>query len=217
MTVKEWQDEFLLFKSDIRKSAHFDRAIERCFFLHSQIHEYEDGTLFSDFIAGVSEDLFKKRKKNSYTSLAWHIWHITRIEDAVSNILIAGSPQIFDDKWKTKINSPVCDSANAFSRKDSDVFNDMVNMKNLLAYREKVGISTCKIIKNIRESDLKSKPDAASLKRIMAERVLTEEPDSFWLLDFWAKKTVEGFLLLPLTNHQMYHIRMSKKILSNLG
>ncbi|MBP8083129.1 MAG: DinB family protein [Spirochaetes bacterium] len=217
MTVKEWQDEFLLFKTDIRKSAYFDRAIERCLSLHSQIHEYEDGTLYSDFISGVSEDLFKKRKKNSYTSIAWHIWHITRIEDAVSNVLIAGTPQIFDDKWKAKINSPVYDTANAFSRKDSDVFNDMVNMKNLLAYRKKVGISTRGIIKKIRESDLKSKPDTVGLKRITAENVLTEEPDSFWLLDFWSKKTVAGFLLLPVTNHQMYHIRMSMKLSAALG
>ena len=217
MTVKEWQDEFIVFKSDIRKSAHFDRAIERCLLLHSQIHEYEEGNLFSNFISGISEDLFKKRKKNSYTSIAWHIWHITRIEDAVSNILIAGSPQIFDDKWKAKINSPVCDTANAFGRKDSDVFNDMVNMKNLLTYRKKVGISTRRIIKSIREADLKSKPDEAGLNRIMAEKVLTEEPDSLWLLDFWAKKTVAGFLLLPITNHQMYHIRMSMKMSAALG
>lgn len=41
---------------------------------------------------------------------------------------------------------------------------------------------------------------------LMEEEVLTQAPDSHWLLDFWARKRVAGLLLMPITRHQLVHL-----------
>ena len=45
--------------------------------------------------------------------LVWQLWHTTRIEDLVSNILLANQDQIFNDNWQKKIGSPITDTGNA--------------------------------------------------------------------------------------------------------
>ena len=37
--------------------------------------------------------------------ICWQFWHTYRIEDLVSNILMANQNQIFDKEWKRKIGS----------------------------------------------------------------------------------------------------------------
>lgn len=45
--------------------------------------------------------------------LCWQFWHTYRIEDLVSNILMANQEQIFNVEWQRKINSSITDTGNA--------------------------------------------------------------------------------------------------------
>lgn len=154
----------------------------------------------------LTPDNVKYRPKDNFSSIAWNIWHITRIEDAIANIIINNSKQILSEEILHKINVTITDTGNAFTEQDVDLFNKQVNIIELLKYRKKVGKNTVEILQRLTVQDRKRKPTQEQLKRIIEENVVTTSKDSIWLVDFWSKKTVSGLLTMPITRHQIVHV-----------
>ncbi len=52
-------------------------------------------------------------------SIAWILFHLSRIEDMTMNMLVAGTPQLFTrDDWAERLNVPVLHSANKMDDRD---------------------------------------------------------------------------------------------------
>lgn len=163
----------------------------------------------------LTDDNIKYRPRDNFSSIAWNVWHITRIEDAVSNILINNSKQILSEEILNKINVTITDTGNAFTEKNVDTFNEQVNTKELLNYRKKVGKNTLTILNSLTVNDRKRKPTQEQMNRIIKEGVVTSVQDSIWLVDFWSKKTVSGLLTMPITRHQIVHINDCFKLVED--
>ena len=145
-------------------------------------------------------------------TIAWHLWHIARIEDLVSNLLIAEQPQVFNDEWMTSLNVEIKDTGNAMSDEEIIVFSQKVNKQALIHYRNAVGCQTRNILRRLKAEDLKRKLKPEYLDRLVSEGGLLEDKKSIWLKDFWGKYTVSGLILLPLTLHHMLHLPDSIQI-----
>jgi hypothetical protein len=178
--------------------------------LHKQVHDLEvendSKTIYQQLLQMLTPDNVKYRPKDNFSSIAWNIWHITRIEDAIANIIINNSKQILSEEILHKINVTITDTGNAFTEQDVDLFNKQVNIIELLKYRKKVGKNTVEILQGLTVQDRKRKPTQEQLKRIIEENVVTTSKDSIWLVDFWSKKTVSGLLTMPITRHQIVHV-----------
>ncbi len=62
-------------------------------------------------------------------SVAWMLWHITRIEDATMNVLLADGPQVFHrGNWQSKLNSPYVDVGNEMSAEEIRALSEAVNL-----------------------------------------------------------------------------------------
>ena len=59
--------------------------------------------------------------------LCWQFWHTYRIEDLVSNILMADQDQIFNDEWQKKINATITDTGNALEPDEVKDFGEKIN------------------------------------------------------------------------------------------
>ena len=81
--------------------------------------------------------------------MCWHFWHTYRIEDLVSNILIADKSQIFNDEIQKKINSPITDTGNALEIDAAIEFSKQLNVAALKDYIIAVGKNTRTIIENL--------------------------------------------------------------------
>lgn len=138
--------------------------------------------------------------------MCWQFWHTYRIEDLVSNILIANKNQIFNSEWKKKINSPITDTGNSLEADEVIAFGQMINVQALKEYMIEVSVNTRKIISSLTVDMLKQKPEKEQLDRILNEGGLTSDKRSVWLLDYWGGLTVEGMILTPLTDHHMMHL-----------
>jgi alkyl hydroperoxide reductase subunit AhpC len=187
----------------------FDAAMLLCLRMHNEVHDLgkqSSPTIFQSLLDGLAAEAIGYRPEKSFSSIAWNIWHITRIEDAIANIFIADSDQVLNKEWLDRMNVRITDTGNAFTKEDVDAIDGRVNAKELLNYRKAVGKNTQKVLKSIRAVDKKRKATPEQLKRIVSEKVLTKEPDSIWLLDFWKGKTVAGLLTMPITRHQIVHI-----------
>ena len=187
--------------------------------MHSLIHTSEMSnsnyrTFEDELWEEMNDTVFRLIQKNKNTSIAWNLWHITRIEDITSNILIADDFQVLDNEWLTKLNSEILDTGNAMTLKEVEIFSNKIDMNELRNYRIAVGRKTQSIIKQLKSNDLKRKMTSQQLKRIMDEGGVLDVEGSKWLIDFWGRKTVSGIVLMPITRHQIVHLNDSLKIKS---
>jgi len=140
------------------------------------------------------------------TSILWNLWHITRIEDIVAHILIAGDAEVLNERRLEKLNATIHDTGNAMTAYEVQRFSEQINIKALRDYRTAVGKSTREIISGLAFPDMKRKVEQCQLEKIQRTGGVTAHKDSVWLLDFWGKKNVLGLLMMPITRHQTLHL-----------
>ena len=209
----DWNPKQTRLRGIIKKEGDFQETIELCLKLHSIVHMPEvsgsgEYSFLEEVLSGVSDDGFKNYS-SSYKgrTMAYNIWHITRIEDICANILIADDVQVINtDNWLKKTKSIITDTGNALTAEEIAEFSAAISREELMNYRAAVGKKTREIIKNLTFKDMKRKMNEKSLQRILDEKAVSENPDAVWLVEFWGKKTVAGLLLLPITRHHVMHI-----------
>jgi hypothetical protein len=214
--IKDWNPKQAELKAALSHPAQFDEAIRLCLELHGSVHSGAVSnaavpTILDELWGGLSREAFAEppARDNSFghrATIAWNVWHITRIEDITTNILIADDSQILDKKRLDKLGVSVTDTGNPMSYDEIVNFSDAIDMDELLHYRDVVGKRTREIVLNLKAADLKRKMKPESVRRVLNEGGVTEHQDSIWLLDFWSRKTVAGILLMPITRHQIMHI-----------
>lgn len=213
-----WGSQQNLLRSIILKPDKFDEAIKLCLRQHAMVHSSavsrEDIVTFEDELwQGLDDATFRTITPKESSSIAWHMWHVTRIEDMTMNILVADEAQVINtDRWIEKMNVEILDTGNAMTVEEVARFSTKINMDEFREYRIAVGRKTREIIKNLRPEDLKRKVKKDGLQRILSEGGVLDVPGSKWLIDFWGRKNAAGILLMPVTRHNMVHINQSMEI-----
>ena len=216
MTVtKDWNPNQKKLNMLLSKEGSFYEGISLCLAMHNELHDLQethDKTIYQTLIEDLTQETSVWRPENNFSSIAWNLYHITRIEDAVTTLLIEGGRQTYSKTWQKKLGISYTDTGNAWTEKEIVQFNSGINFKALLEYRKDVGSRTQQIIQSLDSSCIKRKPDAVQVKKILSEGVVTEHEDSIWLMDFWGNKTIPKLLTMPLTRHQIVHINDSFKL-----
>lgn len=138
--------------------------------------------------------------------LCWQFWHTYRIEDLVSNILMADENQIFDEVWQRKIGASITDTGNALEADEAVLFGKGINAEALREYMIAVGKNTRSILENLTLEQIKSMVPATRVMRILEEGGVTTDFRSVWLLVYWGRLTIGGMILTPMTDHHMMHL-----------
>ena len=138
--------------------------------------------------------------------MVWQLWHTARIEDLVSNILLADQEQIFNDNWQKKIGSPITDTGNALEAEEVVRFGKAIRPEALYEYMIEVGTNTRKIIAGLKDEELFEMVPEEWVMKIYEAGGVTSDLRSVWLLVFWGRLTRAGMLETPMTNHYMMHI-----------
>lgn len=138
--------------------------------------------------------------------LCWQFWHTYRIEDLVSNILMANQNQIFNEEWQRKIDSPITDTGNALELDEAIAFGKEINVEALHEYILAVGKNTRNILGNLTLVQINSMVPEEWVMRILEEGGVTTDFRSVWLLVFWGRLTMGGMILTPMTDHHMMHL-----------
>lgn len=215
--AKEWNPKQAELKNLINKKDKFEDAIKVLLELHSMVHSSELSgteiiTLEDELWDGLKESACRIMPTKEDVTIAWNIWHITRIEDIASNILIANEAQVMNSDWAKRMNVNVYDTGNAMSDDEIIDLSSSINIRELRNYRMAVGKKTRENIGKLKPEELKRKVSPDKLQRVLDEGGVTEDDNSKWLLDFWGKKNVSGLLLMPITRHQVVHLNDSLKL-----
>ncbi len=146
--------------------------------------------------------------------ICWQLWHTYRIEDLISNVLMANREQIFNDDWQRKIGATITDTGNALELDQAIRFGKSINMSALRDYMIAVGKNTRQILSGLTLEQVRSMVPEEWVMKILEVGGVTTDFRSVWLLVFWGRLTVGGMILTPITNHHMMHLPVCLKNIS---
>ena len=215
MDLKPWNNEIKQLREMILKPDKIEESKSLALSLHAMVHSsimsgIDKKTFEDELWEGLDENKFKTSTNEKGRTIAYGIWHSSRIEDITMNLLVAGEEQIFTKgNWQERINSKIKDTGNAMSETEIMEFSKDINMEELKNYRVEVGRRTRDIIKKLSFEDMKRRFDKQNLQRILEEGAVLYVEASNWLIDFWGRKNVSGIILMPVTRHHMVHINES--------
>ncbi len=215
MDLKPWNKDMKRLREIILKQNKIEESKNLCLSLHSMVHSSNisgiDKKTFEDELwEGLDKNTFRTAINDKGRTIAYGIWHSTRIEDITMNILVDGNKQIFNiENWKQKINSKIIDTGNAMTKEEIINFSKDINMQELKNYRMAVGRNTREIIKKLTSNDMKRKFEKYRLQYIVDEGAVLDVEEANWLIDFWGRKNVAGIILMPATRHHVVHINES--------
>lgn len=138
--------------------------------------------------------------------MCWQFWHTYRIEDLVSNILMADQDQLFEADWQKKIGANITDTGNALELDEAIAFAKGIHVDALREYMIAVGKNTRQILEKLTLEQVKSMVPEEWVVRILEEGGVTTDIRSVWLLVFWGRLTRGGMILTPMTGHHMMHL-----------
>lgn len=218
-----WGSKQELLRNILLKLDKFEEAINLCLEQHAMVHSSEMSQIsvvtFEDELwNNLDEIAFRTMPTINDETIAWSLWHLTRVEDITMNILVADADQVINtDNWLEKMQVKICDTGNSMTDEEIIELSSIINMQELRNYRIAVGRRSREMIRNFQPADLKRKMEAARLQRVLDEGAVLNVEGANWLINFWGRKSVAGLLLMPVTRHHMVHInesmRLKKKML----
>lgn len=215
MDLKPWNKDIKQLREIIMKQDKIEESKYLSLSLHSMVHSSDmSGLLIKTFEdelwEGLDEHTFRTSTNEKGRTIAYGIWHSTRIEDITMNLLVSEDEQVFNlGNWKEKINSNIVDTGNAMTGEEILEFSRNINMQELKNYRIAVGRKSREIIKNLTNIDMKRKFETYRLQRVIDEGAVLDVEASNWLIDFWGRINVSGIILMPVTRHHVVHINES--------
>jgi len=209
--TSEWNAKQKRLKEIIRNAEMFDEAKELFISMHRSVHfaqanRSEEPTIIDKLWDDVRRNEFAIMPTEKDVTIAWNIWHITRIEDLTTNLLVNSSEQVLNEEWLARLHTKVTDTGNAMTTDEIMDFSKNIMTDELKNYRMAVGNQTRKILHDLKFEDMKRKFDGDQVDRILRVGGVLEHSKSIWLLDFWGKKDVAGIILMPITRHQIVHL-----------
>ncbi|MBL4931165.1 DinB family protein [Clostridium paridis] len=215
MELKNWNEKLKLLKSIILKQDEFSEAIKLCLELHATVHassmsHMNEKTFEDELWEGLNEEIIRTAINSKGRTIAYGIWHSTRIEDITMNLLVDDSEQVIDrGDFIKNINATIYDTGNELTEEEILEFSKQINIEELKRYRIEVGRRTEEIIKKLTTTDMKRKIPKERLQRVIDKKAVSEDESAVWLIDFWGRKNVSGLILMPALRHHIVHINES--------
>ena len=217
---KFWNGQQQALRQSLAHPEEHSKAIELFLRQHAMVHTAEMSGMerwsFEDeALEEVSLEQMRRMPGGCEHSLAWVIWHMTRIEDVTMNLLAAGSHQLLlEGGWSQRLETAARDTGNGMSAGDVAALGNCINLEILRAYRLAVGRRTREIVKALHPSDLREKVDPQRLRQVHLDGAVV--PEAGDLLEYWGGLTLAGLLLMPPTRHNFVHWNEALKIKQKL-
>jgi hypothetical protein len=216
---KLWNKQQQELRQNLARTDSHQKAMELFLSQHAMVHaaDMSHAGLWSfedEILEGVKGNQMRLIPNKCTHSLAWVLWHMTRIEDVTMNLLVAGSPQVLlRENWLERMQISLRDTGNAMTTTAVMELSDNINLETLRAYRLSVGRRTREIALQLLPEQIKKKVEPNRLQQIAREEAVVEAASG--LLDYWSGLTIAGLLLMPPTRHNFIHwneaLRIKKK------
>lgn len=216
---KEWNANHKKLTNIISNPTFHQAAVDLFLSQHQLLHSSRMSqtsleTLEDVFVKDLEEETFRRypvAAPDTKNSIAWHLWHITRIEDMTMNILVHDGEQVLvSGGWDKPLNVSYLHSGNDMTEEEVGDLSANIHISSLFEYRMAVGRRTREIVMNLQHGQFKNKVDPARIRKLEEQGAVKKE--SSWLLEYWGNKTIAGLILMPATRHIYLHLNKSIRI-----
>ena len=210
---KEWSELNKLMQAQIKKKDSFDEGIDSLIKLRNEL--WKTICAFKENLERVDFNAIPFINAEGYHSktIAYSLWHIFRIEDIVAHTLIKEDEQVFfKGKYQKRIGSPIITTGNELVKQEIAEFSKKLDLDELYNYIYDVKESTDSILKELSYDDLKSKISEDKKEKLKALKVVSEDENAIWLIDYWCNKDIRGLIQMPFSRHWIMHIEASVRI-----
>jgi hypothetical protein len=216
---RKWNQQHAVLQRLLMKEKDLRKALPLLLEHHAAVHSAKIGAggrwSFQDEVLGALTEAQMRALPGRGQSVAWKIWHATRVEDVTMNLLLAGSPQvILSGKWLKKLGTGYEDVGNDMPAADVKKMCESINIKALLAYRLAVGRRTRVILRRLKPGGLWEQPAPERIDRIASERAVRQK--ARWLLKYWGGNPAANLLLMPATRHPFVHLNEISRMIPAL-
>jgi hypothetical protein len=150
---------------------------------HSAVHSAAVGgnkaSLAERTFAGLTDDQMRVRPREDLNSLAWLMWHIARAEDIMTNVIVNGRDQVFDDGWLPRLKITRRDFGMGMTKPEVTDLSAKIDIAALRDYRDAVGRRTQEIVRAYGDKDWEGNLEAASLERAGALGCFGDRTEGF--------------------------------------
>ncbi len=187
--------------------------------MHAFLQRYT--ALYDVWLAGiwdtVPEDLLLQRPHPRVNSIAWNLWHLTRVEDAGLNRFVVDRAQVFDDgPWLERLHVPWRHHGSEMTFAEVDELNQRIDVAALHAYSDAVQVRTRDIIHHLDPNRLDEVMGEDRLHTILFNEGLAH-PRAAGLLDNYRGWTKGQCLMTFGLTHPFQHVGEMGVIASLLG
>jgi len=180
---------------------------------HSVLYDYYLTGLWQT----VPEDLMRQRPHPRVNSIAWNLWHLTRVEDAGINRFVVDGSQVFDEGcWEQRLNVPWRHQGTGMTLDEVDDLNQRIDLRALHDYSSMVGARTKEVVKPIDPASLDETMGAERLRVILFDEGLAA-PQSAGLLENYTGWNKGRCLIHFGLTHSFQHVGEIGVIASLLG
>lgn len=210
---KAWSELNKTMQTQIKKRDTYKAGIDTLFDLRKQLTEtlisFKEELNREDFdtIPFINADGYHSK------TIVYSIWHIFRIEDIVAHTLVSETEQVFfSGNYQDRINSPIITTGNELVKEQIADFSKRLNLKELYSYIFEVKDSTEKIINSLSYDELKRKISEERKEYLKSLKVVSDDKNAIWLIDYWCGKDIRGLIQMPFSRHWIMHIEASLRI-----
>ena len=177
--------------------------------------------LYNFWLAGIWEvvphELMRQRPHPRVNSIAWNMWHLTRVEDAGLNRFVTDQPQVLDEgQWMECMNVPLRHHGSEMTFAEVDELNQRIDLSALQEYSTAVQLRTREIISKLAPSDLDPVMEEDRLRQLMLTEGLAHSNAEGFIKNYlgWSKgKCLMNFGM----THPYQHVGEIGVIASLLG
>ena len=213
----EWSQLNKTMQLQLKKRETYYSGIETLLFLRKSI--MEQITELRNILKSEDFSAIPFINANGYhnKTISYSLYHIFRIEDIVANTLIAKSPQIFFSRnYQPRMNSPIITTGNELIKQKISEFSAKLDIDELYNYISDVDKSTTRLLKTLAFSDMKTTMTEQDKDNIRSLKVVSENANAVWLIDYWCGKNIQGLLQMPFSRHWIMHTEAALRIANKL-
>ena len=210
---KEWSELNKKTQLQIKKKDTFYLGIETLIILRKEL--MKQILYFKNVVIRENYNAIPFINANGYHSktIAYSLYHIFRIEDIVANSLIKKDVQIFfQHDYCNRMKSSIITTGNELVKQEISTFSSKLDLDELYQYIYDVDVSTTNLLKELSYEDLKTKMTEKDKEMLRSLKVVSDDENSIWLIDYWCSKNIQGLIQMPFSRHWIMHIEASIRI-----
>ncbi len=200
----------------LNAKAHFDEAMRLFLEQHAAVHGAEISgrgfwSLQDEVLDGLSDEQIRTIPRPGENSIAWLLWHTTRIEDMTLNCLVFEQPQIMDSSdWESRLGLPSRDVGASMDAEQVATLSASVSVRALIEYRAAVGRSTRQGVRGLNPEQLKEDVPDSSIQKFVDEGSISQQ--GHWLYEYYLGRSKGFFLTRTATSHNFIHLMEARRI-----